>query len=414
MAKSKKIAIVGGGISGLTLGKLLSPQYRIIIFEKEKVLGGLSAGIKNITWQWPLENFYHHFFSSDKKTIQLLKELNLNYFFKRPKTATYQGEKIYQLDSALSLLAHPYLNLYQKLRAGAAIAALKVRPSAKFLEEKTAVEFLPKIMGKKAYQTLWEPLLWGKFGQEMDQVSAGWFWARIKKRSQKLGYPEGGFPNMIAKLEEEIKKNGGKIFLDKPVNNLNKIENTFDKIIITTPIPVFLKIAPCLPRRYQQNLRKIKHLGALNLILVCQKPLLPENIYWLNINEKSFPFVALVQHTNFINPRFYNHKHILYIGGYYPQNHPLFKKNKEELLKEFSPYLRKINPNFDVNQIEDLILSKNLYAQPLVAPNYKNLIPPHQTPLKNVYLASIEQTYPWDRGVNYAIEMAEKVAKMIE
>ena len=414
MAKSKKIAIIGGGITGLTLGKLLSCRYQIAIFEKEKKPGGLSAGVKMPHWQWPLENFYHHFFSSDKKTIKLLKELGLGYSFKRPKTATYQNKKIYQLDSAPSLLAHPYLNLYQKLRAGTAIAALKAWPSAKFLEKKEAVEFLPKIMGKKAYQTLWEPLLWGKFGQEMNQVSAGWFWARIKKRSQKLAYPEGGFSNLAVKLEEEIKKNGGKIFLNKPVNNLSKIENTFDKIIITTPIPIFLKIAPHLPQNYQQNLREIKHLGAINLILVCQKPLLPENVYWLNINERSFPFVALVQHTHFVNPRFYNHKHILYIGGYYPQNHLFFKKNKEELLKEFFPYLKKINSHFSANDIEDLILTANLYAQPLVVPNYKNLIPPHQTPLKNVYLASMEQVYPWDRGVNYAIALAQKVAKMIE
>ncbi len=359
MAKGKKVAIVGGGITGLTLGKLLSPRHQITIFEKEKRLGGLSAGIKMPKWQWPLENFYHHFFSSDKKTIKLLKELNLNYYFKRPKTATYQGEKIYQLDSAPSLLAHPYLNLCQKLRAGTAIAALKIWPSAKFLEEKRAVEFLPKIMGEKAYQTLWEPLLWGKFSRNMNQVTAGWFWARIKKRSQKLGYPEEGFSSLVTKLGEEIKKNGGKIFLNQPVVNLEKIKNAFDKIIITAPIPVFLKIAPHLPSHYQQNLRKIRHLGAINLLLVCQKPLLPKNIYWLNINEKSFPFVALVQHTHFVNPRFYNHKHILYVGGYYSQEHPFFKKNKEELLKEFFPSLKKINPHFSADDIKDLIEFEN-------------------------------------------------------
>lgn len=414
MKVGKKIAIVGGGITGLVLANLLSEKHQIAIFEKESQLGGLSAGVKKNGWQWPLENFYHHFFTSDRETINLLKQLNIKYSFKRPKTATYQKNKIYQLDSASSLLAHPYLNLPQKLRAGAAIAALKLWPSANFLEEKTAVEALPKIMGRKAYQTLWEPLLWGKFGQNMNRVGAGWFWARIKKRSQKLGYPEGGFPTLVAKLEEKIKKQGGKIFLNQEIKNLEKLQNNFDEIIITAPIPVFLKITPHLSQNYQNKLKKIKHLGAINLILICQKPFLPENVYWLNINEKSFPFVALVQHTHFVNPRFYNHKHILYVGGYYSQEHPFFKKNKEELLKEFFPSLKKINPHFSADDIKDLILTANLYAQPLVTPNYKNFIPPHQTPLKNVYLASMEQVYPWDRGVNYAIGMAKKVAKMIK
>lgn len=414
MKGNKKVAIVGGGITGLVLANLLSPKHQIAIFEKESQLGGLSAGVKKNDWQWPLENFYHHFFTSDRETISLLRQLNIKYSFKRPKTATYQKNKIYQLDSASSLLAHPYLNLPQKLRAGAAIAALKLWPSAKFLEEKTAVETLPKIMGKKAYQALWEPLLWGKFGQEMNQVSAGWFWARIKKRSQKLGYPEGGFPTLVAKLERKIKKQGGKIFLNQEIKNLEKLQNNFGQIIITTSLPIFLKTTPHLPQSYQNKLKKIKHLGAINLILVCQKPLLPENVYWLNINEKSFPFVALVQHTHFINPRFYSHKHILYVGGYYPQNHPFFKKSKKELLKEFFPYLKKINPRFRTDDIKDLILTANLYAQPLVTPGYKELIPDHKMPLKNVYLACMEQIYPWDRGVNYAIALAQKVAKMIE
>jgi protoporphyrinogen oxidase len=290
MKVGKKIAIVGGGITGLVLANLLSPKHQIAIFEKESQLGGLSAGVKKNGWQRPLENFYHHFFTSDRETINLLKQLNIKYSFKRPKTATYQKNKIYQLDSASSLLTHPYLNLYQKLRAGAAIAALKLWPSAKFLEEKTAVEALPKIMGRKAYQTLWEPLLWGKFGQNMNQVGAGWFWARIKKRSQKLGYPEGGFPTLVAKLEGKIKKQGGKIFLNQEIKSLEELQDNFGKIIITTPLPVFLKIASPLPKNYQNKLKKIKHLGAINLILICQKPFLPENVYWLNINEKSFPF----------------------------------------------------------------------------------------------------------------------------
>ena len=35
------------------------------------------------------------------------------------------------------------------------------------------------------------------------------------------------------------------------------------------------------------------------------------------------------------------------------------------------------------------------------------------TPLPHVYLANIEQVYPWDRGTNYAVELGEKVAHQI-
>ena len=154
-------------------------------------------------------------------------------------------------------------------------------------------------------------------------------------------------------------------------------------------------------------------MAAINLILVTKKPLLTDNTYWLNINDKNFPFVALVQHTNLIDPRFYDNNHILYIGGYYPQGHPYLKMNKKKLLRKFLPYLQKINPHFYQSSIIDYQLSKSLYAQPLVTPDYKKLIPSHQTPISNVYLACMEQIYPWDRGINYAIETANKLTSLL-
>ena len=81
MKGNKKIAIVGGGITGLVLANLLSEKHQTTIFEKESQLGGLSAGVKKNGWQWPLENFYHHFFTSDRETINLLRQLNYKSHF---------------------------------------------------------------------------------------------------------------------------------------------------------------------------------------------------------------------------------------------------------------------------------------------------------------------------------------------
>ncbi|PIS15199.1 hypothetical protein COT63_01250 [Candidatus Shapirobacteria bacterium CG09_land_8_20_14_0_10_38_17] len=408
---SNRIAIIGGGITGLTLAYRLSPRNKVTVFEKEKVLGGLAISFKKENWQWPLENFYHHLFTNDKELLKLLKDLKINYFFSRPKTSIYQKGQIYQFDSAISLLTYPHLNLYQKLRAGTAIAILKTLPNEKLLREKLAVHILPQLMGDKAYQVLWEPLLCGKFGQQMNQISAGWIWARIKKRSQKLGYIKNGYQYLIDRLTAEIKKNKGQIKVNYPIKNLNQLKN-FSKIIVTTSPPIFLKIAPALPQKYKNQLASIKMLAALNLILVTKKPLLTDNTYWLNISDRNFPFVALVQHTNFINPHFYNGNHILYIGGYYPQNHPYLKMNKESLLKKFLPYLKKINHHFQQSAIINYQLSKSLYAQPIVTPHYQKTIPSYQTPIDNVYLVCMEQIYPWDRGINYTIKTVNKLANL--
>jgi len=83
--------------------------------------------------------------------------------------------------------------------------------------------------------------------------------------------------------------------------------------------------------------------------------------------------------------------------------------NKENLLKEFLPFLPKINSDFKKDLIEKSYLFTNLYAQPLIPLNYSAIIPSFKTPVKNVFLACMQQVYPWDRGLNYAIEMGGKI-----
>jgi protoporphyrinogen oxidase len=78
----------------------------------------------------------------------------------------------------------------------------------------------------------------------------------------------------------------------------------------------------------------------------------------------------------------------------------------------FDPYLKKINPDY-AKTIIDYKLFKNPFAQPIVSVNYSKIIPKTTTPLKNVFLADMQQVYPWDRGTNYAVQLGQKVAREI-
>jgi protoporphyrinogen oxidase len=410
-----KVAIVGGGLTGLTSAYWFSQRgHQPVIFEKESQAGGLASGFKEKSWQWSLENFFHHFFVSDQAAKELIQKLGLNekLFYIRPKTSIFKNGKIFQFDSPLSLLTSPNLSVLEKMRVGLTLGYLKTNPFWQPLEKTPASSWLTKNMGKNAYQVLWQPLLQGKFGELANQIPASWFWARIKKRSTKLGYLQGGFQVLIDKLVEEVDQNGGKILLNHEVKNLEKL-NDFSQIIVTVPTKTFLKIAPNLPKDYQGQLGNLKMLGALNLIFVLKERFLIDNAYWLNINETKFPFVAVVEHTNFIDPKYYDGKRILYVGGYYPQNHRYFKAKKGQIFKEWLPYLQKINPRFNPLSVIGYRLSANLFAQPVIPVNYSKIIPQFKTPLPNVYLANMQMICPWDRGVNYAIEFGKKAANEV-
>ena len=47
--------------------------------------------------------------------------------------------------------------------------------------------------GRPPTGKLWQPMLEGKFGTHFHDVNLAWFWARVYKRTPRLGYYRGGF-----------------------------------------------------------------------------------------------------------------------------------------------------------------------------------------------------------------------------
>lgn len=421
-----KIGIIGAGFTGLSAAQILASHgYSVTIFEKETSPGGLAAGFKDKSWKWPLEKYYHHLFTSDSSILDLAKKVKQKIIFIKPKTSTYIDRKKYQLDSPLSLLRFPLLSIKDRIKTGVTLGFLRFNTNWHILEEKTSYNFIRKYAGKKSWKIIWEPLFMGKFGKYYKKISAVWFWARIKKRSQFLGYPDGGFTSLINKIENNIRNNNGKFFLNTLVKKITKINNKFqiitnngvyyfDKVICTLPSSSFLKITKNLPVRYINKLSQLKNLSAFNLVLSMKNYFLKDGTYWLNVNESKYPFLALVEHTNFINKEMYGNQTILYIGNYLENNHRHLKYTKDSLVKEFIPYLKKINPGFSKKDINKIWFFKTSCAQPIVDLEFSKNIPSFITPIKGLYLANIEQTYPWDRGVNYAVELGQRIVSEIQ
>jgi protoporphyrinogen oxidase len=423
-----RIAVVGAGFTGLSAAYELTKQkHEVLIFEKDSQPGGLAIGYKTSNWNWSLEKYYHHWFTNDKNILSLAREINYEVLVKRPKTCVFINNIVYQLDSPLNVLKFPLLSILERLRMGFVIAFLKYDPFWKFLEKYNASKTLTKLMGKNAYQMIWEPLFINKFGKFSENISLAWFWARIKKRTPSLAYPKRGFLNFANELTRQIEKNSGKLFFETEIINIKEgskitlsAKNAngkltaylFDKVIITIPSSFFLKLAPQLPLAYKNTLDKLENLGTTSLLLRLKKPFFEDGTYWLNICDKNAPVMAIVEHTNFIDKINYGNEHLLYLGNYKDSKDKYFSMTKAQLLEKFDKYLNKIHPGYK-KIIIDYELFKTAFAQPIISTNYSKLIPPSKTPLKNVFLANMEQVYPWDRGTNYAVELGQKISKEI-
>jgi len=396
-----KILVVGGGITGLVAAyRLLQKKYQVTIVEKSNDLGGLLGGFKIEGTN--LEKAYHHIFKTDKEIIALINELGLENKLKwyESKTALYYEEKIYPFAGALDLLKFKPLSLIDKLRLGLTKIYLEKENNWHKFENVLAYEWMQKWCGDRAYRVVWEPLLKGKFSDRYQDISMAWMWARIHTRgnsSEKgreyLGYMDGGFQLIIDELEERIKKLGGKIETGNEILDFKELEKEYDKIISTAP------------------LSNVDYLGAITMVFSSKQSLSP--YYWHNINDIKSPFLAMIQHTNLIGTENYGGKNIYYLGTYLSQNHKYFTCKDNLIEKDFFGYLKKIFPEFSEKEIEEKFVFKFKYAQHIVGKNYREKIK-NLNKTKKIIQANFAQIYPEDRGINYAVREAEKVAKLFD
>jgi protoporphyrinogen oxidase len=175
-----------------------------------------------------------------------------------------------------------------------------------------------------------------------------------------------------------------------------------------------VKMAPQLPTDYLKGLLDLKSLGAVALIISLKHQLSREGYYWFNLPKASgFPFLALVEHTNFQPKEKFGGEHLIYCGDYLETDHEYFAMDKDQLLEKFLPSLSRFNPDFKPEWVNRVWLKKSNYAQPVPLVNHSRNIPAIQTPVEGVYFASMSQVYPWDRGTNFAVEIAHKASELI-
>jgi protoporphyrinogen oxidase len=424
----KSINIVGAGFTGLSLGYYLAKAgWKVSIFEKDAEPGGLAGSFK--VEGENLEKFYHHWFTNDLHIMNLIKELDCeDHIVIRPtRTGMYYANNFFKLSSPLDLLKFNPLSFINRIRLGFVVLAVRIVNDWKKLENITAKDWLIKICGKQGYSVVWEPLLKGKFGRYAETVSAVWFWNKLKLRGgsrgekgkENLAYYKGGFASLAESVANKIIEFGGTINYNTEVAAVNgdstiKLADgrilTADKTVLTTPLPIAAKILESsVDSNYIEQIKQIQYIGNICLTLELNRSL--SEIYWLNVNDPGFPFVGIIEHTNFEPVETYKGRHIVYLSKYLPTDETLYNMTEEAFFEYAFPYIQKMFPDFNKDWVLDYHVWKEAYSQPLVTKHYSKIIPDFKTPLTGVYINTMAQIYPEDRGTNYAVREGKLMAE---
>lgn len=433
----KRIGIIGGGYAGLTAAYELQKQgHAVTVLEKYGQWGGQAATLPLLGTH--IEHFYHHLFGSDTYILDLMDELGLGDRLRwiESKVGFYYDGQIYDFVTPFDLLRFKPLSLPNRVKLGLMYLYLQRVNDWRRLEQISAKEWILRYMGQEIYDKVWGPLLRGKFGDLADQVSMTWLWGKIKVRgssrqgptaTEKLAYPQGSFEIITQALVDRLQAGGADLRLRQEVIALATDPNAprrvtgvvtkketlpFDAVIATVPAYNLLEIAPpTLDGDYAAKLRSVRYQAALVLLLVSKQSL--SRIYWMNIADRTLPFVGVIEHTNYVPPSEYQGRYLIYVSNYLERDDPRFRMRASELFEIYAPHLARINPAFAPNWIEKKVVLRAEAGQPVITRNYSERVPAHRTPLQGLYLANTLQIYPEDRGTNYSVWLGQKISRVV-
>ncbi len=424
--------IIGAGFTGLTLGlRLAQAGKKVIIVESEKQVGGLASDFK-LTNGMQLERFYHHWFRHDTSITNLIDELGLGSMVKEypSNTGMYFNKRLWNLSSPLDLLRFKAISFVDRIRLGVAILLVRRVKDWKKIEHKSIREWLEPLCGTRAYKIIWEPLVTSKFSIFSEDVSAAWMWKKLVLRGstrskngvESLLYIDGGFGKLAETIAARIISLGGQVITGDKILEIDTDGDTITQVTSMNgdryyPSNVIFTGAPSqLPPLLKNNtntewaskLDGIDYLANICLILLLDRSL--SETYWLNVNDPGFPFVGVIEHTNLVSETNYGNLHVVYLSRYIVSEHEDYALPDGEYLSRSVASLKQMFPEFKEVWIKEHYIWRTLYAQPITTKNYSLLIPTMFTPYKNLFLNSMAQIYPEDRGTNYAVRNAEILA----
>ncbi len=319
----KKIVVIGGGVSGLSVAwKLSEKGYEVKVIEMDEFIGGLARSIKMGNYFFDIGP--HSFFSEDKEVFKKVMDLFKGEpgeipYSKRIVKMMFRGKYVDYPLSAKSVLFQ--MGILSPTLSSLSYAKSYIRTSIYSLLGKktqnqnlTIKQWAIDNYGKYLYLNFFKPYteqFWKietselshrvipsskkmDFARTLKHALINKYLELSKREPGKLSlvereslpsyYPKKGYGEIANRISKQIKSNGGEIHTSQEVNEivLNS-ENSFDVktkdktfsgdfVISTIPLNrVISKIKPLHETNIIQSAKKLEYLSLVLLYLIINK-----------------------------------------------------------------------------------------------------------------------------------------------
>ena len=441
-----RIAIIGAGFTGLVAARdLASSGHQVEVYERWPDVGGQASAfdLGNNVW---IDRYYHHLFPSDRDMIDLHEQLLPGELeWHHSSVGMYARGRIWPFSGPADILRFGPLPPLDRVRLGLATMRLVRRDDWEAMDDIRALDFLEDAFGQRVVDEVWSPLLLGKFGEEARDVPLAWLWSKLVLRrkvegktirDERLGYPRRSFQPIARALADEVRRLGGVIHLDRTVVGVDGHAGDFtlrcaapgayrrpfpgvdvepgrerhaDVVVFTTPTDITRELTEW-PEPEDRRLGAWTYRAAVVLLLELRKSF--SATYWMNIGDRTMPFLGLIEHTNLVPAERYPARY-LWVSNYVHRDAELTRLSTDELLRRYMPALRRISPAFSERDVLRAWSFRESAAQPVPKVGNRKRLIPFASSRPGIYVANTTQIYPEDRGTNYSVRLGHQVASAI-
>lgn len=427
----KSLIVVGGGITGLAAAYLAARAgVRVTVLEASGAMGGL-LGTFEVGGN-RLEHFYHHAFTHDVELLWLLRELGIEDRMQfRPGTmGVYRDGQTYPFNSPADLLRFKPMGLGDKMRF--ALTSLYLARGARWQDRENvpALDWFYRNAGRRATESLWEPLLRVKFGPYADQTPLAWMIGRLRQRvnsrqrgREKLGYMRGSLNVLLEALLRALEQKGVRLQTGARVKSVTALNGELkflqteagqfeaDAFLFTIPTTHLAELMQPVAETYAAQLRRIEYFGAVCTVLELRRPL--SSTYWLNIADPGFPFGGIIEHTNLVPAADYQGRNLVYLSRYFAASDELARMSVAATQQLMLGGLKKIYPQLTDADILQVHVFSSRTAAVVCDLDFSKKVPACRAPLKRMYLAAMPHVYPDERSCNNSVRVAAEAGRVM-
>jgi protoporphyrinogen oxidase len=403
----ERIAIVGGGLLGMTLALRLAERgASVTLLEAAAELGGLAVPwtLGDVTW----DRHYHVTLLSDTHVRALLGELGLadQIVWTPVGTGFYADGRFYPMNGALDFLKFPAIGLLDKLRLGLTIVLGSRITDPLPLEDQSVEVWLTKRSGRATFERIWKPLLRAKLGERYRDASAAFIWAIIVRLyaarraglgAERFGYVSGGYRRVLDALEAKMRSAGVHVITSAPVRSVRREPHAlmldltsdgasplaFDRVVVTTPAPLAAAMLPDLDDDERGRLAGKVYGGIVCASLLLDEPLGP--YYVTNLIDDWVPFTGVIDMANVVDRRAFGGGALVYLPKYVRPDDPLFDAPDAAIEASFLGALERMYPSFSRARVRAFRISRVRHVFPIATLGYSRSLPPIATSVPGLY-----------------------------